>query len=50
MENLMIGVLTHHWVKADSLDEAKKLLDGKRRRGESHREGHRRSSPREKSP
>jgi heme-degrading monooxygenase HmoA len=23
----MIGVLTHHWAKADSIDEAKKLLD-----------------------
>ena len=28
MENLMIGVLTHHWAKADSLEAAKKLLDG----------------------
>ena len=24
----MIGVLTHHWAKADQIDEAKKLLDG----------------------
>ena len=24
----MIGVLTHHWAKADKIDEAKKLLDG----------------------
>lgn len=24
----MIGVLTHHWAKADRVDEAKKLLDG----------------------
>ena len=24
----MIGVLTHHWAKADRLEEAKKLLDG----------------------
>jgi heme-degrading monooxygenase HmoA len=24
----MIGVLTHHWAKADKVDEAKKLLDG----------------------
>ena len=23
----MIGVLTHHWAKVESLDEAKKLLD-----------------------
>ena len=23
----MIGVLTHHWAKADKVDEAKKLLD-----------------------
>jgi heme-degrading monooxygenase HmoA len=23
----MIGVLTHHWAKADSIDEARKLLD-----------------------
>jgi len=23
----VIGVLTHHWAKVDSLDEAKKLLD-----------------------
>ena len=23
----MIGVLTHHWAKADKLDEARKLLD-----------------------
>ena len=23
----MIGVLTHHWAKADKIDEAKKLLD-----------------------
>jgi heme-degrading monooxygenase HmoA len=28
MENLMIGVLTHHWAKADRVEEAKKLLDG----------------------
>jgi heme-degrading monooxygenase HmoA len=24
----MIGVLTHHWAKADKVDAAKKLLDG----------------------
>ena len=24
----MIGVLTHHWAKADKIDEARKLLDG----------------------
>ena len=24
----MIGVLTHHWAKANRVDEAKKLLDG----------------------
>ena len=24
----MIGVLTHHWAKADKLDDARKLLDG----------------------
>ena len=24
----MIGVLTHHWAKADKIDEAKRLLDG----------------------
>ena len=24
----MIGVLTHHWAKADKIEEAKKLLDG----------------------
>ena len=24
----MIGVLTHHWAKADRIDAAKKLLDG----------------------
>jgi heme-degrading monooxygenase HmoA len=24
----MIGVLTHHWAKADRVDAAKKLLDG----------------------
>ena len=24
----MIGVLTHHWAKADKIDEAKSLLDG----------------------
>jgi len=24
----MIGVLTHHWAKADRVGEAKKLLDG----------------------
>jgi heme-degrading monooxygenase HmoA len=24
----MIGVLTHHWAKADKIDEAKQLLDG----------------------
>ena len=24
----MIGVLTHHWAKADRIDEARKLLDG----------------------
>ena len=24
----MIGVLTHHWAKADKVDEARKLLDG----------------------
>ncbi len=23
----MIGVLTHHWAKADSIDEARRLLD-----------------------
>ena len=23
----MIGVLTHHWAKADKIDEAKRLLD-----------------------
>jgi quinol monooxygenase YgiN len=23
----MIGVLTHHWAKADQIDEARKLLD-----------------------
>jgi heme-degrading monooxygenase HmoA len=23
----MIGVLTHHWAKADKIDEARKLLD-----------------------
>jgi heme-degrading monooxygenase HmoA len=23
----MIGVLTHHWVKAEKIDEARKLLD-----------------------
>jgi hypothetical protein len=23
----MIGVLTHHWAKADKVDEAQKLLD-----------------------
>jgi hypothetical protein len=28
MENRMIGVLTHHWAKADSLEEAKKLRLG----------------------
>jgi heme-degrading monooxygenase HmoA len=27
MEELMIGVLTHHWAKADKVEEAKKLLD-----------------------
>ena len=27
-ENLMIGVLTHHWAKADRVEEARKLLDG----------------------
>jgi heme-degrading monooxygenase HmoA len=27
-EKFMIGVLTHHWAKADRVDEAKKLLDG----------------------
>jgi heme-degrading monooxygenase HmoA len=27
MEELMIGVLTHHWAKPDKVDEAKKLLD-----------------------
>jgi hypothetical protein len=26
--NRMIGVLTHHWAKADKIDEARKLLDG----------------------
>ena len=24
----MIGVLTHHWAKADRIDEARNLLDG----------------------
>ncbi len=24
----LIGVLTHHWAKADKIEEAKKLLDG----------------------
>lgn len=24
----MIGVLTHHWAKADAIDAARKLLDG----------------------
>jgi heme-degrading monooxygenase HmoA len=24
----MIGVLTHHWAKADKIDEARALLDG----------------------
>src|SRR6516165_2103277 len=24
----MIGVLTHHWAKADKIDEARRLLDG----------------------
>ncbi len=24
----MIGVLTHHWAKAEKIEEAKKLLDG----------------------
>ena len=24
----MIGVLTHHWAKADKISEARKLLDG----------------------
>jgi quinol monooxygenase YgiN len=24
----MIGVLTHHWAKADKIDEARKLLEG----------------------
>ena len=24
----MIGVLTHHWAKADQVEEARKLLDG----------------------
>ena len=24
----MIGVLTHHWAKADRIDEARRLLDG----------------------
>jgi quinol monooxygenase YgiN len=24
----MLGVLTHHWAKADKIDEARKLLDG----------------------
>ncbi len=24
----MIGVLTHHWAKADKIEEAKKMLDG----------------------
>jgi heme-degrading monooxygenase HmoA len=24
----MIGVLTHHWAKADKIDEARKLLQG----------------------
>ena len=24
----MIGVLTHHWAKADKIEEAKTLLDG----------------------
>ncbi|ETW99426.1 MAG: hypothetical protein ETSY1_15025 [Candidatus Entotheonella factor] len=23
----MIGVLTHHWAKADKIDEARQLLD-----------------------
>jgi heme-degrading monooxygenase HmoA len=27
MEELMIGVLTHHWAKPDRVEEAKKLLD-----------------------
>jgi heme-degrading monooxygenase HmoA len=27
MEELMIGVLTHHWAKSDKIEEAKKLLD-----------------------
>jgi heme-degrading monooxygenase HmoA len=26
-EELMIGVLTHHWAKVDRVDEARKLLD-----------------------
>jgi heme-degrading monooxygenase HmoA len=25
---MMIGVLTHHWAKADRVDDARKLLDG----------------------
>ena len=24
----LIGVLTHHWAKADKIDEARRLLDG----------------------
>ena len=28
MESRMIGVLTHHWAKADRAEEAKTLLDG----------------------
>jgi heme-degrading monooxygenase HmoA len=28
MEELMVGVLTHHWAKSDKVEEAKKLLDG----------------------
>jgi heme-degrading monooxygenase HmoA len=27
MEELMIGVLTHHWAKPDKVEEAKKLLN-----------------------
>jgi heme-degrading monooxygenase HmoA len=27
MEELMIGVLTHHWAKPDKVNEAKSLLD-----------------------
>ncbi|HSF29165.1 MAG TPA: antibiotic biosynthesis monooxygenase family protein [Candidatus Tectomicrobia bacterium] len=27
MEELMIGVLTHHWAKPDRVEEAKSLLD-----------------------